>query len=237
VTVSLDLKAEASLDKERFATPPLSCTQSFTGLPGGGNRVIDTSAYGNRGYFFGTVEWVRLPSGVWAWYFGLNYQFISAGYPLPSDFKDLSFSWWAYDCQGKAVRMWGQANVLACQQYNTTTAKLRTNLLFSDGSSDYGTTVCYYTAKKWHHWVWNFAVEPTGLNFTCYRDGLLKRTLFFSGKTLKHQFNHGFSWGMHYGYGADTFNGYQALMKIYIQIMPPFEVQRLYERERELVSF
>lgn len=47
-----------------FNPPEPSCVICLPGLPGGGSKVYDRSAYGNHGTVTGAT-WVKLPSGLW----------------------------------------------------------------------------------------------------------------------------------------------------------------------------
>ncbi len=78
-----------------FAPPPLGTVLSLTGLPGGGNKVYDSSPYGNNGTITGAT-WKRLPSGLWCLYFDGNDDFVATG-AVPSGTEQTIKLWLKFD--------------------------------------------------------------------------------------------------------------------------------------------
>ncbi len=69
---------EGVMEDLLFAPPALGAVLSLTGLPGGGNKIQDRSAYGNSGTITG-ASWVKLPSGFWVLSFDGVDDYVSCG--------------------------------------------------------------------------------------------------------------------------------------------------------------
>jgi len=55
---------DADMEKLVFDPPETGCLLHLSGLPGGGSKIQDRSAYANHGSITGAA-WARLPGGLW----------------------------------------------------------------------------------------------------------------------------------------------------------------------------
>jgi len=92
-------------DKILFQPPEIGCVLSLTGLPGGGSKIYDRSAYGNIGTITGAT-WVKLPGGLWCLSFDGQDDYVDCGNPSAMDFTTEDFT----------VELWFYANTLAGYQ-------------------------------------------------------------------------------------------------------------------------
>jgi len=83
-----------------FAPPALGTVLLLSGVPGGSNKILDRSPYGNTGTITGAT-WVRLPDGLWCLDFDGSDDQVDLGVcsylTLPTQF---TYKFWAKSTKG-----------------------------------------------------------------------------------------------------------------------------------------
>lgn len=222
------MTTQADRDRPIFDPPELGCVLHIPGLPGGGGKLHDRSAYGNSGAIVGAT-WIRLPSGLWCLSFdGSDDKVTITGNPSVDVLAGESFSVsaWALGLAGNT------ASAEIIQKKGSHYWQLRSSLghprllLFDtsvaaeprDNNTDLDDGV-------WHHIV---GVRDAAAGIAAiYIEGTLKDSVVDNTTSLSNTDD------LKIGGGESQFwKGYIALIKVFRLALDGKKVADIYQAER-----
>jgi len=226
------------VDALMFSPPELGCVLYLSGLPNSGSKIHDRSPYSNHGAITGAT-WQRLPSGLWCLSFDGTDDKVDCGSGESVDIgtRDFTLEVWVKGSRTGTVEalLYKYISDAGYQMYFNSSNQLCAHLFDSAAGGASKGVVIYATNLRdgvWHHLVYT-NIRSVATGGSLYVDGVRKAT---SGNNCITDLSQSANLYLGAGYlgGTQFFSGDVALPRVYNRHLGALEIQRHFNREKQL---
>ncbi len=224
---------KTALDKDDlvFSPPELGCVLSLSELPGGDSKIYDRSPCGSVGTMVGAT-WVRLPSGLWCLSFDGNDDYVDCGDKASLKIAgDLTLEVWA---NPQAIGT--NPTIISNQDGGTSgytlavTTGRKIALRHNGLDTPAMTTDELVETGRWYHLVGMYSGSEGKLKI--FINGKLSKQVNTSGTPAAATYS--LKIGRYGASGAEYFDGYIALARVYNQALSALQIQNHFYREKHI---